>query len=51
MLKTNKEFAIKTAVELAKINIQSTDKWITPEEVNYFMQEIYSFLTDEKGKE
>lgn len=46
---TNKEFALKTAVELAKTNIESTDRWVDAEEVNSFINEIYSFLTGEKS--
>lgn len=48
MMNYNSDFAIKTAIELAKSNIESTDRWITPEEVNYFVEQVFSFLTDER---
>lgn len=48
MMKCNNEAAIKTAIELAKSNIESTQAWVTPEEVNYFIEEVYSFLTGER---
>lgn len=48
MMKCNDQFALKTAIELAKQNIESTDKWISPDEVNYFIESVYDFLT---GKE
>ena len=49
MVKCNNEFALKTAIELAKTNIESSQEWIHPENVNYFIEEVYSFLTG--GKE
>lgn len=48
MIKCNDEFALKTAVELVKINIESNQGWIPAREVNKFIEEIYSFLTTEK---
>lgn len=51
MMKTNDEYALKTAVELAKINVQATTNWTTPEEVSYFIEGIYSFLTGKKPEQ
>lgn len=48
MMKCTKEFAIKTAVELAKINIESSNTWVDGTVVNQFIEEVYSFLTGEK---
>ncbi|GEM_PF-4664334 len=48
MMRTNNDFAIKTAIELAKTNIESTNEWTNPEEVSRFIEEIYSLLTGEK---
>jgi len=51
MMKCNNESAIKIAIELAKLNIESTDSWINPDQVNHFIEEVYSFLTGEKTEE
>lgn len=48
MMKCNNEFALKTAIELAKTNIDSTQGWVDPERVNNFIEEVYSLLTGEK---
>jgi hypothetical protein len=48
MMRTNNDFALKTAIELAKVNIESTQEWVNPEEVNYFIEEVYNLLTGEK---
>lgn len=45
MVKCTKDFALKTAVELAKINIESNDTWNSPENVTNFIEKVYSFLT------
>ena len=47
MFKTNEEYALKTAIEFAKINIESTEKWVDPSLVTYFIEEVYDFLTGE----
>ena len=47
MMKCNNEYALKTAVELAKTNIESTEGWNTPENVIYFIEKVYTFLTGE----
>ncbi len=47
-MKCTKEYSLKTAVELAKINLESTQQWVTPETVIDFIEEVYSFLTGEK---
>lgn len=49
MIKYTKEAAFKTAIELAKANIESTDEWVHPENVNYFIEEVYSLLVGEKS--
>lgn len=52
MIKCNTEYALKTAVELARTNIESTERWVTPDEVTEFIEAVYSFLTgDEKTGE
>ncbi|MBD7942514.1 hypothetical protein H9650_00110 [Psychrobacillus sp. Sa2BUA9] len=51
MFKANKEYAMKTAVELAKVNLESTKEWVHPENVNYFIEEVYLRLTGEKETE
>ena len=48
MMKCNDEYALKTAVELAKINLESTDSWVYPESVTNFIEEVYSFLVAEE---
>ncbi|BDH62152.1 hypothetical protein MTP04_22820 [Lysinibacillus sp. PLM2] len=48
MMKCNKDFALKTAIELAKVNLESTEQWVAPENVNYFIEEVYLLLTGEK---
>lgn len=50
-MKFPKEHAIQTAMELAKINIESSNEWVSPEEVNYFIENVYSFLVDENEKD
>ena len=47
-MKCKNEAALKAAIELAKTNIESTPQWVNPEDVNYFIEEVFSFLTDEK---
>ncbi|GIP51835.1 hypothetical protein [Paenibacillus vini] len=47
MMKTNNEYAAKAAIELAKQNIESTDGWVSPEQVTQFIEEVYAFLTGE----
>ncbi|MEK9198831.1 hypothetical protein [Ureibacillus sp. FSL E2-3493] len=46
-MKTNKDYALKTAIELAKVNLESTQQWIPPENVKYFVEEVYLLLTGE----
>lgn len=49
MMKCNNEAALKIAIDLAKTNLESTDGWVVPENVNYFIEEVYNFLTGEKS--
>lgn len=52
MMKCNDEFAVKTAIELAKVNLESTNGWVYPDHVKKFIEEVYSFLTSgEKTEE
>lgn len=48
MMKCNKEYALRTATELAKINLESTNEWVHPSQVTHFIEEVFSFLTGEK---
>lgn len=47
-MKLNNEAALKATLELAKINIESTEHWTEPERVIDFMQEVYTYLTVER---
>ena len=47
MFKTNEESALRTAIEFAKINIESTEEWVDPSLVTHFIEEVYNFLTGE----
>lgn len=51
MMNCNKEFALKTAIELAKQNIESSSGWISPDHVTRFIEEVYTFLTGENTEE
>jgi len=39
--------ALQAAIELSKINLESTNDWIHPEEVTYFIKEVASFLSSD----
>lgn len=51
MMKCNQDYALKTAIELAKANIESTDKWVDPEYVNDFIEAVYGLLRGERKTE
>lgn len=51
MIKYNEASAMKTAVELAKVNLESTSGWVAPATVNHFIEEVYSLLTGEEKSE
>lgn len=42
---TKNDFAAKTAVELAKLNIEQSNQWVPAETVISFMNEIYTSMT------
>lgn len=47
MKKFTKEQAFEYALELAKINLESSKEWVSPGDVNYFLESVSSFLTEE----
>ena len=47
----NNEAAIKTAIKLAELNIQSANRWVTADLLTEFMDGIYNYLTDKKTQE
>ena len=47
MIKCNNEYALKTAVELAKVNIESSQEFVSSDNVTYFIDQVFSFLTGE----
>ncbi len=49
MKKFTKEQAFEYAFELAKINLESSDKWVAPEDITYFLETVSSFLTEEEN--
>ena len=48
MMKCDNLSALKIALELAKVNLESAEEWTHPEDVEYFIERIYSFLTEGK---
>lgn len=50
MMKCNKEAALKIAIDLAKTNLESTQEWVHPDDVNFFIEEVYALLTGEKER-
>lgn len=49
MMKYDNQSALKIAFELAKVNLESVEEWTHPEDVEYFIECIYSFLTEGKS--
>lgn len=49
MMKCNNESALEIAIELVKINIESTEEWVSPDMAKYFIEEVYTFLTEGKS--
>jgi len=50
LYKLNSEAAIKYTIELAKINIQSSNQWVPGEEVAKFMETVFDYLTTSEIK-
>ena len=53
MMRTNDQFALKTAIELAKVNIEASGRWVAGDAVNRFIQEVSDYLsgTDSPAEE
>lgn len=45
MLKYSEIDAANFVEKMTMENIKSTDKWVQPEDVTYFMEEVYKFLS------
>ena len=41
-----KDYALSTAIKLVQANIESTNRWVKPEEATEFIDKTYSFLVD-----
>ena len=51
MMRHHNDAASSIAVSLAKINIESTDGWVSPDEVITFIDKIYNYLTSKSDGE
>jgi len=45
--KYNDDLAAKIAIDLAKSNVESAQRWVKGEEVNLFIEQVYALLTSD----